>query len=206
VAELAPGDCLYIPSLWLHEVHSLTPSFSLGWRVAMRDDATGRRTERNVGQKLERLSTSVKGGKLSLESSLTEALTDPALAETVIKSMGEMLRRGERLPSAVKGGELSLESSLKEALADGPGMVEMMMGEMRKGGGSGAPTAQQLSAVQQASAAMPMEQLGAQRHAEQLGAQRHAEQLGAQRHAKSLPTPVTRYPTPMEQLNRRLGR
>ena len=36
VADLAPGDCLYIPSNWLHEVHSRTASFSLGWRVAMR--------------------------------------------------------------------------------------------------------------------------------------------------------------------------
>ena len=36
VAELQPGDCLYIPSDWLHEVHTTSPSFSLGWRVAMR--------------------------------------------------------------------------------------------------------------------------------------------------------------------------
>ena len=80
VADLAPGDCLYIPASWLHEVHSRTASFSLGWRVAMRlDGASGARAERNVGQKLERLATQVKSGAISLEGSLLEALNDPAM-------------------------------------------------------------------------------------------------------------------------------
>ena len=29
VADLEPGDCLYIPSMWLHEVHAREASFSL---------------------------------------------------------------------------------------------------------------------------------------------------------------------------------
>lgn len=34
-ADLEPGELLYIPSNWLHEVHARTASFSLGWRFAM---------------------------------------------------------------------------------------------------------------------------------------------------------------------------
>ena len=32
VADIAPGELLYIPANWLHEVHTREPSFSLGWR------------------------------------------------------------------------------------------------------------------------------------------------------------------------------
>ena len=35
LAELGPGDLLFIPCGWLHEVHTLSPSFSLGWRVKL---------------------------------------------------------------------------------------------------------------------------------------------------------------------------
>jgi tetratricopeptide (TPR) repeat protein len=34
-AHLKPGELLYIPAGWFHEVHSLTPSFSLGWRFGL---------------------------------------------------------------------------------------------------------------------------------------------------------------------------
>ena len=63
VADLQPGDCLYIPSQWLHEVHSRTASFSLGWRVAMRT-STGARVERTVDQKIERMSSAFKNGTM----------------------------------------------------------------------------------------------------------------------------------------------
>ena len=33
LAEIGPGEMLYIPAGWLHEVHTLAPSFSLGWRI-----------------------------------------------------------------------------------------------------------------------------------------------------------------------------
>ena len=41
VADLKPGDLLYIPRGWFHEVHTRTPSFSLGWRFNLKesDDA-----------------------------------------------------------------------------------------------------------------------------------------------------------------------
>ncbi|KAL1520505.1 hypothetical protein AB1Y20_022084 [Prymnesium parvum] len=35
VADLQPGDLLYIPASWLHEVHSRSASFSLGWRFEL---------------------------------------------------------------------------------------------------------------------------------------------------------------------------
>lgn len=38
VADLRPGDLLYIPSGWFHEVHARTPSFSLGWRFSLAVD------------------------------------------------------------------------------------------------------------------------------------------------------------------------
>lgn len=44
VADLKPGELLYIPAGWFHEVHSRTPSFSLGWRISLTEpsDSEGR--------------------------------------------------------------------------------------------------------------------------------------------------------------------
>jgi hypothetical protein len=78
VADLSPGDLLYIPSGWLHEVHSKTASFSLGWRVAI-EGAGGKKVERTSGQTLERLAASVKSGNMSMEDSLMQAMKNPEL-------------------------------------------------------------------------------------------------------------------------------
>ena len=112
LADLRPGDCLFIPSQWLHEVHSRTASFSLGWRVAMAisdpsaaapgsggkegvnaSGAPTRRLERNPGQKLERLASSVKSGKMSMEASLAEALQDPSMMQMLQKQMPELTKQ-----------------------------------------------------------------------------------------------------------------
>ena len=36
-AELGQGECLFLPAGWLHEVHSRTASFSLGWRFVLEE-------------------------------------------------------------------------------------------------------------------------------------------------------------------------
>ena len=70
----------------------MTPSFSLGWRVAMRKAATGgtagERTERNASQKLERLAAAVKSGRMGLSESLAAALEDPAMAQMMSSLLG----------------------------------------------------------------------------------------------------------------------
>ena len=92
VAELSPGELLYIPSDWAHEVHTCSPSFSLGWRVAVNrasgpeEEGAGaplRRTERTASQTLERLAGEVKSGKRTLEETLLEALADPKMREAM---------------------------------------------------------------------------------------------------------------------------
>ena len=111
MARLMPGDCLYIPASWLHEVHATAPSFSLGWRVAMRErvDAspTGggavatsgtatRAIERNAGQKLERMAASVKSGEQSLMGSLEEAMKDPEMMEMLMKQAPGIMQQQAR--------------------------------------------------------------------------------------------------------------
>ena len=86
LADLRPGDCLYIPSDWLHEVHSRTASFSLGWRIAMVKG--GARTERTTSQKLERMANAVKSGSMSIADSLSEALSDPSMVTMMNQMMG----------------------------------------------------------------------------------------------------------------------
>ena len=89
VADLRPGDCLYIPSDWLHEVHSRTASFSLGWRIAMvKSGPGGGRTERTASQKIERMASAVKSGKMSIAESLSEALSDPSMLAMMNQMMG----------------------------------------------------------------------------------------------------------------------
>jgi len=90
VADLGPGDALFLPSNWLHEVHARSPSVSLGWRVAATDgDVTH---ERNAGQKLERLAASVKSGRVSVEESLAEAMRDPQMMELFMQQMPSIVR------------------------------------------------------------------------------------------------------------------
>ena len=90
VADLGPGDALFLPSNWLHEVHARSPSVSLGWRVAATDG--GVTHERNAGQKLERLAASVKSGRVSVEESLAEAMRDPQMMELFMQQMPSIVR------------------------------------------------------------------------------------------------------------------
>ena len=76
-----------MPSAGLHEVHSLAPSFSLGWRVAMQT-SDGVRTERTAAQKLERMAAAIKKGSMSIEDTLTEALSDPAMVSMMSSLLG----------------------------------------------------------------------------------------------------------------------
>jgi hypothetical protein len=135
VADLEPGDCLYIPSQWLHEVHSRTASFSLGWRVAMRND-DGSRIERNADQKIERMAASVKAGSMTVEESLMQALSDPHLAK--------MLTDPNSIASLAKG--LTPDGGMDQLLKAGPGGgggmagLQAMLGSML-GGGAASPKA-----------------------------------------------------------------
>lgn len=96
VAELRPGDCLYIPSNWLHEVHTRTPSFSLGWRVAFRAASEGAsdgagdgggRIERTLNQKLARLEGEVESGAKSNFDTLREAWLNPEVRQHMMENL-----------------------------------------------------------------------------------------------------------------------
>ena len=134
VADLEPGDCLYIPSMWLHEVHAREASFSLGWRIAMRDVETGKALERNAGQKLERLANQVKTGQIGLLDSFTQALDDPnmlALLADQIKQAGGVDAAKELMS---EGG---LEAVLKANGAPGERSLADVMGASGLGSSAG---------------------------------------------------------------------
>ena len=82
-ADLAPGDLLYIPAGWFHEVHSRTPSFSLGWRFGLPETAD---SEPELRRALEAKRTSL----------------GPTHEETLdaAKSLSRLLYRQERFEEA----------------------------------------------------------------------------------------------------------
>jgi len=93
VADLKPGELLFIPSNWLHEVHTRTPSFSLGWRFSMVRDQGEGLTERSAGQQLERMAMEVRSGSRSVESTLMEALADPKMVQMMASMMPSLLQQ-----------------------------------------------------------------------------------------------------------------